>query len=69
VFAGDLAVALERAGAFCRVVVAGRVQRADEVEDGDSAAAAALTRSAASLRDTADDLEAAAGLWRRHDLV
>jgi hypothetical protein len=69
VFAGDLAVALERAGAFCRVVVAGRVQRADETEDGDPAAAAALTRSAASLRDTADDLEAAAGLWRKHDLV
>ena len=30
VFAGDLDVALERAGAFCRVVVAGRVVRAHE---------------------------------------
>jgi hypothetical protein len=69
VFAGDLAVALERAGAFCRVVVAGRVQRADDVEAADPVAAAALTRSAAALRDTADDLEAAAALWRTRDLV
>ena len=69
VFAGDLDVALERAAAFCRVVVAGRVHRADDLEDGDPVAAAALTRSSASLRDTADDLEAAAALWRSHDLV
>ena len=69
VFAGDLAVALERAGAFCRVVVAGRVRRADEVETGDPLEASALTRSSASLHDTADDLEAAAALWRTSDLV
>lgn len=69
VFAGDLAVALERAGAFCRVVVAGRVQRAYDVEGADPVTAAALTRSSASLSDTAGDLEAAAGLWRTHDLV
>jgi hypothetical protein len=69
VFAGDLDVALERAGAFCRVVVAGRVSRADDVEGTDPAGAAALTRASASLRDTADDLEAAAVLWRTRDLV
>lgn len=69
VFAGDLDVALERAGAFCRVVVAGRVRRADHLEQGDPVTAAALTRSSAALRDTADDLEAAAALWRTHDLV
>lgn len=69
VFAGDLDVALQRAGAFCRVVVAGRVRRADDVDAADPLAAAALTRSSASLRDTADDLEAAASLWRTHDLV
>jgi len=69
VFAGDLAVALERAGAFCRVVVAGRVHRADELEASEPDAAAALTRSSAALRDTAEDLEAAAGLWRSRDLV
>jgi hypothetical protein len=69
VFAGDLDVALERASAFCGVVVAGRVRRADDLEQGDPLAAAALTRSSASLRDTADDLQAAAKLWRSHDLV
>lgn len=69
VFAGDLDVALERAGAFCRVVVAGRACRADDIEDSDPVAAAALTRSAASLRDTAADLEAAAALWRNQGLV
>lgn len=69
VFAGDLDMALERAGAFCRVVVAGRVRRADDLESADPLAAAALTRSSASLRDTAEDLEAAAALWRTHDLV
>jgi hypothetical protein len=69
VFAGDLAVALERAGAFCRVVVAGRVVRADDTEAADPAAAGALTRSSAALHDTADDLEAAAALWRTSDLV
>jgi hypothetical protein len=69
VFAGDLDVALERAGAFCRVVVAGRVVRAHETDDTDPVAADALTRSSAALHDTADDLEAAAALWRTHDLV
>jgi hypothetical protein len=69
VFSGDLDVALERAGAFCRVVVAGRVRRADDVEPRDPGGAAALTRSSASLRDTAEDLEAAAALWRTRDLV
>jgi hypothetical protein len=69
VFAGDLAVALERAGAFCRVVVAGRVTRADDVEPVDPEAAHALTRSSSSLLQTAEDLEAAAVLWRGQNLV
>ena len=69
VFAGDLAVALERAGAFCRVVVAGRVTRADDVEPVDPEAANALTRSSSSLLQTAEDLEAAAVLWRGQNLV
>lgn len=69
VFAGELDVALERAGAFCRVVVAGRVHRADSLDPQDPAGASALTRSSASLRDTADDLEAAAAMWRTRDLV
>jgi hypothetical protein len=69
VFSGDLAVALERAGAFCRVVVAGRVTRADDVEPADPEAANALTRSSSSLLQTAEDLEAAAVLWRGQNLV
>ena len=69
VFQGDLAVALERAGAFCRVVAAGRAHRADDVEPYDDSHAALLTRRSASLQQTAEDLEAAASLWRSHDLV
>jgi len=64
-----LAVALERAGAFCRVVAAGRAHRADDVEPYDDSRAALLTRRSASLQQTAEDLEAAASLWRSHDLV
>jgi hypothetical protein len=56
VFDGDLAVALERAAAFCRVVAAGRADRSEGEE--------AATR-AAHLLDTADDLTAAAALWRQ----
>jgi hypothetical protein len=69
VFQGDLAVALERAGAFCRVVAAGRAHRADDVEPYDDSRAALLTRRSASLQQTAEDLEAAASLWRSRDLV
>lgn len=69
VFAGDLAVALERAGAFCRVVAAGRAHRADDVEAYDGTRATVLTRRSASLLRTAEDLEACASLWRSHDLV
>jgi hypothetical protein len=69
VFQGDLAVALERAGAFCRVVAAGRAHRADDVEDYDGGAATLLTRRSANLVRTAEDLEASAALWRTDDLV
>ncbi|MGH8968987.1 MAG: hypothetical protein ACRDV1_03465 [Actinomycetes bacterium] len=69
VFRGDLAVALERAGAFCRVASAGRAHRADDAEASDPETASALTRASANIARTAEDLEAAAGLWRSHDLV
>jgi hypothetical protein len=68
-FRGDLAVALERAGAFARVVAAGRASRADDAEDADPAGAALLTRRSASMQQTAEDLDAAAALWRTSDLV
>lgn len=55
VFEGDLAVALERAAAFCRVVSAGR---ADISSGGDSAEAAA------NVLGMAEDLMVCARLWR-----
>ncbi|HET7474618.1 MAG TPA: hypothetical protein VFJ97_01170 [Dermatophilaceae bacterium] len=69
VFDGDLAVALERAAAFCRVVSAGRAHRADEVERTDPSLGTAQTRRAASMLTTADDLQACARLWRKDDLL
>ena len=67
VYRGELDVALERAAAFCRVVASGRAVRADDLED--DAFAAQLTRRAASLQQTADDLDAAARAWRVDDLT
>ena len=57
VFDGDLAVALERAAAFCRVVATGRAH----LEDGDMTSAAALVTMA-------EDLEGSARLWRAGSL-
>lgn len=64
VFQGDLAIALERAGAFCRVLATGSAVDADSIEQVDHAIAHRVTRSAGSLLDTAADLERAAGRWR-----
>ncbi len=69
VFEGDLAIALERASSFCRVVAAGRAQRANDAEPNDPIWGSAQTRRAASLLTTGDDLEACARLWRQGDLV
>jgi len=56
-FSGDLAVAMERAAAFCRVVAAGWAAEAD-VE----------ARRATDLARTAGQLGRAAGSWRRGEL-
>jgi len=64
VFAGDLAVALERAGAFCRVLATGAALDADLVEGHDADLAGRMTRGASGLVRTAEELEGAAGLWR-----
>ncbi len=69
VFAGDLAVALERAGAFCRVVSAGRAELAQDDDAHDPDGAHRQTRRAASVLTTAEDLEACAQLWRRDSLT
>ena len=59
VFEGDLAVALERASAFCRVVSAGRA----DISSGDEAA-----EQAANVLVMAEDLTVCARLWRSGDL-
>lgn len=69
VFEGDLAVALERAAAFCRVVSAGRADRAHVTDLADADAAARQTSRAASLQATGEDLAASARLWRAGELV
>jgi hypothetical protein len=61
-FTGDLAVALERAGAFCRVVSTGWAVLADD--DADPGRGQALTRRAADLLRTGAQLETAADRWR-----
>lgn len=69
VFDGDLAVALERAAAFCRVTSIGRAHRADDHDGYDEPGAGAATRSAAALLGTAHDLERAASAWRAGTLT
>jgi len=74
VFEGDLAIALQRASSFCRVVAAGRAQRANDadangVEAIDPQWGSTYTRRAASLLTTGDDLEACARLWGQDDLL
>ncbi|MBC7560887.1 MAG: hypothetical protein H7270_16420 [Dermatophilaceae bacterium] len=69
IFEGDLAIALLRASGFCRVVSAGRAQRANDAEGQDPQWGSAQTRRAASMLTTADDLETCARLWRNGDLL
>lgn len=64
VFRGDLDVALERAGAFCRVLATGAALDADVLAPEADARATRVTRDAGALLGTAEDLEHAAGLWR-----
>ena len=59
VFEGDLAVALERAAAFCRVVAAGRA----DTGSGDESA-----EQAANVLSMGEDLAASARLWRANTL-
>lgn len=64
VYTRDLDVALERAAAFCRVVATGTAFDADHLDIVDSTSADRITRSAASLLRTAEELAHAAELWR-----
>jgi hypothetical protein len=62
-------VALQRAAAFCRVVAAGRADRAHTTDVQDPEAASAQTRRAASMLSTAEDLEVGARLWHAGELI
>lgn len=59
-FAGDLAMALDRASAFCLILASGAAFDADSRDATDPAAANRITRSAANLQRTAEDLRLAA---------
>lgn len=64
VFRGDFAVALDRAAAFCRVQVSGATHLADDYEKTEPVRSTELTTRARRLHTYANDLSAAAGLWR-----
>lgn len=69
VFDGDLAIALDRAAAFSRVVGAGRLGLADEADDrGDDDEAARQTRLASGNARLAEQLTRSARLWRDDSL-
>lgn len=64
----DLDVALDRAAAFCRVVATGTAFDADHLELADPHGAHRTTTGAAAMQRTAEELTAAARLWRRGSL-
>jgi hypothetical protein len=68
VFDGDLADALERAAAFCRVTAAGALSVADDQEAASPERASELTTRAQRLITTADELMACARLSRADSL-
>ncbi|WP_455905304.1 DNA-directed RNA polymerase subunit beta [Microbacterium sp.] len=63
-FRGDFAVALDRAAAFCRVQASGATHAADDYEPTEPSRASELTTRALRLSSCAQDLSAAAVLWR-----
>ena len=63
-FAGDFAIALERAAAFCRVTSTGAAGIADDAEATNPERATELTRKALRLSRTAVELTECARSWR-----
>ncbi len=68
VFAGDLAVALERAGAFCRVAATGAAYEAEADDGHQDRRAHETSLKAAQLLRTGEDLERCAAMWRENKL-
>lgn len=69
VFVGDFAIALERAASFCRVEAAGAADLADDHDATEPERARGFTTRALRLTTFAEELGAAAGLWRRDALT
>ncbi|WAC66569.1 DNA-directed RNA polymerase subunit beta [Agrococcus sp. SL85] len=69
VFAGDFALALERAAAFAAVTAHGAVRAAHDDDAAHPERASARTALAASLTDIAGDLRICARLWRADSLA
>ncbi|MDP3209200.1 MAG: DNA-directed RNA polymerase subunit beta, partial [Rhodoglobus sp.] len=67
-FVGDFAVALDRAGAFCRILSAGCTSIADDSDPINPERATELTTRASRLSLTADEFSAAARLFRSGNL-
>ena len=69
VFAGDFAMALERAAAFATVTAAGAVRLAHVDDPVHPERAEERTRLAARLTDIAEDLRVSARMWRADSLA
>ena len=69
VFAGDFAVALQRAASFARVEASGATHLADDYEATEPERASGLTTRALRLSTFAADLDAAAAYWRAGTLT
>jgi len=68
-FTGDLAIALERAAAYARVLVTGIAIDADSREVDDAELSTSMTQVAANLQQLATQFERAAQLWRQNELL
>lgn len=67
-YVGDVAIALDRAAAFCRIAAAGAADLADDADAIDDERAALMTTRASRLAASADDFTACARLERRGEL-
>lgn len=68
VYSGDFGIALERGGAYARVIAAGQHQHAERLEDFNPSASAALEHRSVKLQRTATELELCAAAWRQDRL-
>lgn len=68
VFEGDFAIALDRAGAFCRIAATGCTSIADDLDVTEPERSTELTRRALRFSQTAQELTGCARLWRDDSL-